>query len=301
MSRTRASRMMGCRIGYPAQSRLTPLKRHIIPCILLNLWGISTAQALLPAEEGPAATPSNIDIPADTESPFIKQGRLDLPAVIKHFEDLYRSDSSISEVLLSVTKPRRQRKLAMKVWTQGQEKVLVLIQSPAKEKGTATLKVDRNLWNYLPRIKRTIRIPPSMMQASWMGSDFTNDDLVREASLSEDYKYELIGPSQTPAGWIIRFIAKPGVVGLWKRIEWIVSPDGMLPLQAEYYDRKDRLSRTMTWSDVKDLGGKTLPARMTLVPTDKEGHKTEMVYKNIDFEKSVPNGMFSLSRLEQIR
>jgi hypothetical protein len=226
---------------------------------------------------------------------------LDLPAVIKHFEELYRSDSSISEVLLSVTKPRRQRKLAMKVWTQGEEKVLVLIQSPAKEKGTATLKVDRNLWNYLPRIKRTIRIPPSMMQASWMGSDFTNDDLVREASLSEDYAHELIGPSQTPPGWIIRFTAKPGVVGLWKRIEWIVSPDGMLPLQAKYYDRKDRLSRTMTWSDVKELGGKTLPARMTLVPTDKEGHKTEMIYKRIDFEKTVPNGMFSLSRLEQIR
>ncbi len=238
---------------------------------------------------------------AHIESPFIKQGQLDLTAVIKHFEDLYRSDSSISELTLSVTKPRRQRNLAMKVWTQGQERVLVLIQSPAKEKGTATLKVDRNLWNYLPRIKRTIRIPPSMMQASWMGSDFTNDDLVREASLSQDYNYKLIGPSQTPPGWRIRFTARPGVVGLWKRIEWIVSADGTLPLEAKYYDRKDRLSRTMTWSDVKELGGKNLPARMTLVPSDKEGHKTEMVYKRIDFEKTVPKSMFSLSRLEQIR
>ena len=124
MNRIRASRVMDSRIGYSVQSPLTPLKRYIILCILLNLWGISMAQTLLPAEEGPAATPSNIDIPTDIESPFIKQGRLDLPAVIKHFEDLYRSDSSISEVLLSVTKPRRQRKLAMKVWTQGQEKVL---------------------------------------------------------------------------------------------------------------------------------------------------------------------------------
>jgi len=301
MNQIRASRGMDCRLGDSAQSRLAPLKRHIIPYILLNLWSISMAHALLPAEEGPAAMPPKIDVPKDVESPFVKQGQLDLPAVIKHFEDLYRSDSSISEVVLSVTKPRRQRNLAMKVWTQGQERVLVLIQSPAKEKGMATLKVDRNLWNYLPRIKRTIRIPPSMMQASWMGSDFTNDDLVREASLSQDYSCELIGPSQTPPGWSIRFHAKPGVVGLWKRIEWIVSRDGMLPLEAKYYDRKDRLSRIMTWSDVRELGGKTLPARMTLIPTDKEGHKTEMVYQRIDFEKDVPNSMFSLSRLEQIR
>ena len=301
MNQIRALRVIGGRLGGSGQSGLEPLKRHIIPCILLNLWNISMVHALLPAEETPAAASPRINIPKEVESPFIKQGKLDLPAVIKHFEDLYRSDSSISEVLLSVTKPRRQRKLAMKVWTQGQERVLVLIQSPAKEKGTATLKVDRNLWNYLPRIKRTIRIPPSMMQKSWMGSDFTNDDLVREASLSQDYSYELIGPSQAPPGWSIRFYAKPGVVGLWKRIEWVVSPDGMLPLEAKYYDRKDRLSRIMTWSDVKELGGKTLPARMTLVPTDKEGHKTEMVYQRIDFEKDVPISMFSLSRLEQIR
>lgn len=301
MNRTRASCVKNRRFRDSVQSRLKLLKHRIIPCMLLNLWAISMAQPLVRAEEAPAATPSNINMPAEIQSPFIKQGQLDLPAVIKHFEDLYRSDSSISEVLLSVTKPRRQRKLAMKVWTLGQERVLVLIQSPAKEKGTATLKVDRNLWNYLPRIKRTIRIPPSMMQASWMGSDFTNDDLVREASLSQDYTYELIGPSQTPAGWIIRFTAKPGVVGLWKRIEWIVSRDGMLPLQAKYYDRKDRLSRTMTWSDVRDLGGKTLPSRMTLVPTDKEGYKTEMVYQRVDFEKTVPKGMFSLSRLERIK
>ena len=147
MNRIRAIRAKKGRLGNSAQSCLAPLKQHIIPCILLNLWGLSMAHTLVRAEEGPAATPPKIDVPKDIESPFIKQGQLDLPAVIKHFEDLYRSDSSISEVVLSVTKPGRQRKLAMKVWTQGQERVLVLIQSPAREKGTATLKVDRNLWN----------------------------------------------------------------------------------------------------------------------------------------------------------
>ena len=235
------------------------------------------------------------------ESPFVKDGKVDVNAVVKYFEDLYRSESSISQARLTVTKPRRQRTLEMKIWTLGEEKALIVIQSPPREKGTATLKVDKNLWNYLPRIRRTIRIPPSMMLASWMGSDFTNDDLVRESSYSKDYTYELVGPSAKPAGWLVRFVAKPDIVGLWNRFELVVSPDGRIPLEARYYDRKDRLARTIHWSDVREFDDKRIPAHMTLVPQDKEGHKTEMIYLDIDFDVKMPDSTFSLSNLEQTR
>jgi len=244
--------------------------------------------------------PNSIDpnqLPAD--SPFVKDGKLDIDAVVKYFEDLYRSDSSISEARLIATRPRRERTLQMKIWTLGEEKALVLIQAPPREKGTATLKVDRNLWNYLPRIKRTIRIPPSMMLASWMGSDFTNDDLVRESSYSKDYTYRLVGPSADPNGWLVRFDAKPDIVGLWNRFELVLSRDGTIPLKAQYYDRKDRLARTLLWSDVRVFDGKRIPAHMTLIPEDKEGHKTEMIYLDIDFDVKMPESTFSLSNLEQ--
>ena len=234
---------------------------------------------------------------------FVREGKLDIDAVVKHFEDLYRSDSSISEAELTVTKPRRKRTMGMKVWTSGEEKALIVIQSPAREKGSATLKVDKNLWNYMPRIKRTIRIPPSMMLASWMGSDFTNDDLVKESSFREDYTYKLVGKSSEPdpPGWLIQFDAKPDMVGLWNRFELVISEDGLLPLVARYYDRKDRLSRTLNWSDVKEFDGKLIPARMTLIPEDEEGNKTEMIYHNIDFDIDVADDMFSLSQLERDR
>jgi hypothetical protein len=235
------------------------------------------------------------------EPSFIKDGKVDVPAVVKYFEDLYRSESSISQAKLIVTKPRRTRTLEMKIWTLGEEKALVLIESPPREKGTATLKVDKNLWNYLPRIKRTIRIPPSMMLASWMGSDFTNDDLVRESSYSKDYTYELVGPSEKPKGWLVRFTAKPDIVGLWNRFELIVSENGRIPLEARYYDRKDRLARIILWSDVKDFDGKRIPSHMTLIPEDQEGHKTEMIYSEIDFDVKLPETTFSLSNLEQMR
>jgi outer membrane lipoprotein-sorting protein len=232
---------------------------------------------------------------------FIKDGKLDLKAAVEYFEDLYRSDSSISEVKMTLTRPRNTRALEMKIWTKGKEKSLILIKSPPREKGTATLKVDKNLWNYLPRIKRTIRIPPSMMLVSWMGSDFTNDDLVRESSFSEDYNYELVGPSKDPNGWLINFDAKPDVVGLWKRFELVISEDGKIPIQAGYYDRKDRLARKIFWSEVKDFNGRVIPAKMTLIPEDKEGHKTEMTYIDIDFDVPVPDNTFSLSQLERLR
>ncbi len=265
----------------------------VLFCVLASLMSIQ-------AETGPQDDPNDTR-QAGTEEPFIKDGKLDLEAVVKYFEDMYRADRSISEARVIITKPRRERTLQMKIWTLGEERALIVIQAPPREKGTATLKVDKNLWNYLPRIKRTIRIPPSMMLASWMGTDFTNDDLVRESSYSKDYEYELVGASQEPAGWLVRFTAKPDIVGLWNRFELVVSLDGRIPLEAKYYDRKDRLSRILQWSDVKEFDGRRIPAKLSLVPLDKEGHRTEMIYLDIDFDANVPEATFSLSNLEQTR
>jgi outer membrane lipoprotein-sorting protein len=232
---------------------------------------------------------------------FVKDGRLDLDAAVKHFEDLYRSKSSASVSELTVTRPRRSRTLRMKSWTEGTEKALIIIESPKREKGTATLKVEKNLWNYLPRIKRTIRIPPSMMLGSWMGSDFTNDDLVRESSFRDDYTYKLGGKSKKPKGWILQFDAKPDIVGLWQKFELIVSEDGKTPLEAKYYDRKGRLARQIAWDQIKEFDGRRIPSRMTLTPIDKKGHKTIMTYLDIKFDVKVAKDTFSLRRLEQQR
>jgi len=259
--------------------------------------GVSTAQEEIVPEAVEVVAP----VEESLEAPLVKDGKVDLAAVVEYFEDLYRSDSSIAEAELTITKPRRQRTLRMKVWTKGEEKALIVIQAPTREKGTATLKVDKNLWNYLPRIKRTVRIPPSMMLAPWMGSDFTNDDLVRESSYEDDYTYELVGPSEDPPGWLIRFDAKPDMVGLWERLELIVSEDGRIPLQSKSYDRKGRHARTVYWEDVREFDGRRIPSRMRLIPEDEEGNTTEMVYHDIDFDVDVPDSTFSLSSLEQKR
>jgi len=221
--------------------------------------------------------------------------------VSERLDRLYRSESSVGRVELQVVTPRRERTLAMRVWSRGMDRSLIVIESPARERGTATLRVERNLWNYLPRISRTMRVPPSMMLGSWMGSDFTNDDLVQGSSFERDFVGQPGERSESPRGWLYAFDAREGVVGLWKRIEYVMNEGATYPLLARYYDRRMRLSRTMTFDEVREMDGRTIPTRLTIRPTQEEGKRTVLRYLEMDFDADVPESTFSLSRLERGR
>jgi hypothetical protein len=190
--------------------------------------------------------------------------------------------------------------MRVKAWTRGEDEVLVLIEAPAREAGTATLRVDKNLWNYLPKIARTIRVPPAAMLGSWMGTDFTNDDLVKESSLRKDFVARIDRRSTTPPGWWLTLEVKPDVVGRWARMELLVS-DERLPVEERHFDRKGRLARTMRFDEVRMLGGRRLPAHIVLQPADAADKRTEMRYLELQFDTALPDDTFSLSRLEQSR
>jgi outer membrane lipoprotein-sorting protein len=225
----------------------------------------------------------------------------DVNAVLAKLDDLYKSSGSIGKVEMTVVRPGSTRTLVMRVWTRGEDRALIIIDSPAREAGTATLRVGQNLWNYLPRIARTIRIPPSAMLSPWMGSDFTNDDLVQESSYREDYNARITGRSTDPPGWQLRLDAKPGTVGLWRRIDLVVSDDGWLPLVERHYDRRGDLARVMRFDQVRTMGGRRIPTRVTVTPVDKQGHRTVMRYLEMQFNANVPESTFSLQRLERNR
>jgi outer membrane lipoprotein-sorting protein len=224
----------------------------------------------------------------------------DVDAILGHLDALYRSKSSIGRMEIQVVSPRGARSMRIKAWTRGEEEALVIVEAPAREAGTATLRVGENLWNYLPRIARTIRVPPSMMLSSWMGTDFTNDDLVKESSLRKDFEARVEKRSESPPGWWLTLTVKPGIVGRWAKIEVLVSDD-LLPVEERHYDRKGRLARTMRFDEVKPLGGRRIPAHMVLEPTDTPGQRTEMRYLDASFDVKLPDDVFSLSRLERGR
>lgn len=224
----------------------------------------------------------------------------DVEALLQHLDDLYRSKSSIARIRIDVTTARGMRTIQLKAWTRGEDEVLVLIEAPAREAGTATLRVRNNLWNYLPRIARTIRVPPAAMLGSWMGTDFTNDDLVKESSLRKDFTARIDRRSATPPGWWLSLDVRPDTVGRWARIEILVSDD-RLPVEERHFDRKGRLARTMYFDEVKVLGGRRLPSHIALIPADSQQQRTDMRYLDVTFDTALPNDTFSLSRLEQAR
>ena len=231
-------------------------------------------------------------------------------ALLEQFDELYRSAGTAARISIKIERPKRVRTMQMRSWSQGEDKALVLIDAPARDAGTATLRVGSNLWNYLPKISRTIRVPPALMMGAWMGSDLTNDDLVRESSYAHDYEITGVGPSEEPPGWQVNTEAKPGVPGLWERIEVVFAPpklatDGMrteqLPVLVRYYDRKGRLARTMQLEEIKKMGERRIPTRIVIVPEREEGRRTVLTYLHVEFDVELDESLFSLAQLERRR
>jgi outer membrane lipoprotein-sorting protein len=214
-------------------------------------------------------------------------------------DDVARGEHSIAVVSMQVKTARYERSMKMKAWSKGTEQTLIQILEPAKEKGMATLKVEDNIWNYLPKIDRTMKVPSGMMSGSWMGSHFSNDDLVKENRLSEEFDAKLTArPDGKPDGvYVIELVPKPEAPVVWGKVVSRVSAD-ILPVDVKYYDEKGALVRTMSFGEARDMGGRMMPSSMTIVPEDKPGEMTRIVYEEMDFKTEIPDSTFSLQALK---
>ncbi len=222
----------------------------------------------------------------------------DAQEIIKKTEQVLRGKSSIGEMEMIVVKKEWTRKLRLKFWDKGKDKSVVVILSPAKERGIATLKIKNNVWNYLPSIERTIKLPPSMMSQSWMGSHFTNDDLIKESSLERDYNAKLI--KQDNEKYYLELIPKSEAIVVWGKIEVEIDKKTYLPLKAFYYDERGEKIRRLVYSDIRITGNKYFPFLWILYPEKKPGEKTEMRVLNIKFNIPIPDRIFSIRYLKDL-
>lgn len=216
-------------------------------------------------------------------------------------DDVTRGESSVATVTMNVKTERYERSVTMKSWSRGTEESLIVIESPAREKGTATLKSEDNIWNYLPKVDRTIKVPASMMSGSWMGSHFSNDDLVRENRLAEEFTAEFTAQPEgdDPARvYKIALTPRPDAPVVWGQVQVDVRAD-QIPVEVRYYDEEGELVRTMSFHDVQEIDGRMVPARMRVVPADKPGEYTEVTYDSIDFDVDIPDSTFSLQALRR--
>ena len=224
---------------------------------------------------------------------------LDLSELIRKVEQQYTGLSSIAEVEMTVVTGHWERHLVMESWSLGRERFLVRILSPAKEKGVATLKVGREVWNFLPKVDRVIRIPPSMMGGAWMGSHITNDDLVKANHIDQDYDFTLL--AEDDKQWKIMGIPKPEAPVIWGKIVYQVLKQSLVPLQIEYYDEDGVLVRRILFDDVQTIGERTVPLKMTVLPLEKPEEKTLMYYRNLQFDVDLDEDFFSLAQLKRRR
>ena len=222
-------------------------------------------------------------------------------AILDRVDDLFRGSSAHGEMTMTITTAHWTRALALEFWSRGTDRTLVRILAPTKEKDTATLRVGNELWNYLPKVKRVIKLPSSMMSASWMGSHFTNNDLVKESRMAEDYTFEqtFVGARDGEEVIEVTCLPKPDAAVVWGKVIVRVRRSDDLPLAIPYYDERMQLARTMTFSDFKTLGGRLLPSKMTVVPADKPTESTVVRYDSIEFDPPLDDETFSLRNLQR--
>ncbi|MEZ5106283.1 MAG: outer membrane lipoprotein-sorting protein [Draconibacterium sp.] len=227
----------------------------------------------------------------------------DIKEIIRISDEKFRGTSSEGEMTMIIQRPTWSREVSMKNWSLGTEYSLIYITAPAKEKGQVFLKRDKEMWNWVPSIERMIKIPPSMMMQSWMGSDFTNDDLVRESSIVEDYNHKLIGEEKIGAYdcYKAELIPLDDAPVVWGKVIMWVSKTDYYWLKAEYYDEDGNLVNTEVLSDIKQMDDRKIPTRMEMIPADEEGNKTIIIFNNIKFKVKLNESFFSQQNMKRIR
>jgi outer membrane lipoprotein-sorting protein len=227
----------------------------------------------------------------------------DIKEIIRQADEKFRGESSQGEMTMIIQRPTWSRTVSMKNWTLGNDYSIIYITAPAKEKGQVFLKRKKDMWNWVPNIERMIKIPPSMMMQSWMGSDFTNDDLVSQSSLVKDYTHKLIG-EDTVDGYSCykaELIPHDDAPVVWGKVIMWISKDEYYWLKTEYYDEDNFLVNTEILSDIKKMDDRTMPTRMEMIPADEEGHKTIIIFDKMKFNIKLKESFFSQQNMKRIR
>ena len=221
--------------------------------------------------------------------------------ILDHVDDLFRGESSHGRATMTIKSEFWTRTLELEFWSKGKERSLIRILAPEKEKGTATLKVGNDLWNYLPKVKRVVKLPSSMLSASWMGSHLTNDDLVKESRMADDYTFEISfeGVRDGIPAIEITCTPKPDAPVVWGRVVVRVRGDDWMPLQVAFHDEDMNLARTIAYDAVREMSGRRLPTTLTVVPADEPDEHTRIHYETIEFGTSLDDDFFSLRSLER--
>ncbi|HXP48676.1 MAG TPA: outer membrane lipoprotein-sorting protein [Bacteroidia bacterium] len=211
--------------------------------------------------------------------------------------------SSMMEMTINIVRPTWTRSMSLKSWTKGEKYSISIVTSPAKDAGTVFLKRDKEIWNWVPSIERVVKLPPSMMAQSWMGTDFTNDDLVKASSRIDDYTHKLMGDSIIAGRkcWKIEMIPTANAAVIWGKVNMWIDQKDYLELRLEFYDEDNKLVNILQCSDIKTMGGRTMPSKMEMIPAGKKGQETVIIYNSATFNQSIEDDFFTTQNMKKVK
>ncbi len=232
---------------------------------------------------------------------------VDLPTlsakeIVKQSDDLLRGDTNQGFYLMKITTPHWQRELKLQVFSFARNKIFIRILAPPKEAGIATLRINNEMWNYLPSVEKIIKIPPSLMLEPWMGSDFANDDLVKESSIVDDYIHKILSEEMINDKIVykIELLPRPEAAVLWgKIIRWIRKND-FVPLKEEYYNERNKLIKILEFSDIGPLSDRIIPKVWTMTSLIKKGHSTSIKLVDVKYNQPIDENIFTMSNLKKL-
>lgn len=222
---------------------------------------------------------------------------------IKRSDDLMRGDTNQGIYTMHIKTPNWERALQLQVYNSGRTRTFIRILSPAKESGIGTLRVDNEMWNYLPNVEKTVKIPPSMMLQPWMGSDFANDDLVKESSIVEDYKHRIVGEKDLQDKTILKIelTPVPDAPVIWGKIYRWIRKEDYVPLKEAYYNEKGELIKTLYYLNEGRVSDRVIPRTWTMKSEIKQGHTTTIRLEAVEYNKPIPDDIYSLTHLKKIQ
>lgn len=233
---------------------------------------------------------------------FISSHAQTAKEIVQKADEKMRGNTSQAELTIKTIRPSWSRSMEVKAWMKGTDFSMILIQSPAKDKGVVFLKRKKEVWNWMPALERVIKLPPSMMSQSWMGTDFTNDDLVKESSVVKDYEHSITGDTviDNRSCYIITMIPKPEAAVVWSKLIVCIDKKDYLELHTRFYDEDGEITNTMNAYDIKMMDGRLIPTRIEMIPADKRNQKTEMIYRSVLFNRPIEDGFFTTEKMKVV-
>ena len=222
--------------------------------------------------------------------------------IVKAAIDQWRGFSSRGVITMKIHRPDWERTMTLRSWTRGNDESLVRVIKPRRDAGNATLAKKGSMWTYSPKVNRVIKIPSSMMNRNWMGSDFSNKEISRSDDIVDQYDHKLLETRRSRGHevYVIQSIPHEEAAVVWGR-EVLKIRDDNIVLEHSFYDQDGAHVKSLLTQAIGKSGGRTIAIRQRMSKVEVEDEWTEIRVDEMEFDIKLRDTLFTLSNLQNPR